>query len=317
MANTSDNKKTKIPSPEELEAMMVVPVWAVKLGVVLLQLLIYGLPTLAVVLPLLHFQQTWLRVCWILSSPLIFSLLFGAVAGLLSRPWQAGIIKGVFPRDLRFPVYAMRRLYGICWTSVYYFKPVYNIILNIPLFKAVTFRLFGYKGSLNFTAYPDAWIRDLPLLHIEEGSYVSNRSTLGTNICTTDGFIIVGSVTLNSSMVGHLSMLGTGVVLGERSEIGVGCMIGLKTKIGNHSVIDPGCIISHKIRIGNNVLVGAGSFIGSGTTISDHIIIPPVSMIPAGVTINTQSDLDKFLNQPITDNSWPIPPPPADGASKS
>jgi hypothetical protein len=50
------------------------------------------------------------------------------------------------------------------------------------------FRLFGYRGSMKFTVYPDTWIRDLPLLMFGEGAYVSNRATLRTNIVLSNGY---------------------------------------------------------------------------------------------------------------------------------
>ena len=111
----------------------------------------------------------------------------------------------------------MRRLYGICWTSVYYFKPVYGIILSIPWSKTIVFRLFGYKGALDISIYPDTWIRDLPMLRVESGAYIANRATLGTNINLVDGNTIIGNITLKKgSMVGHLTKVGMGVTHGER-----------------------------------------------------------------------------------------------------
>jgi hypothetical protein len=78
----------------------------------------------------------------------------------------------------------------------------------------MVFRLFGYRGSMNFTIYPDTWIRDLPLLKFEDGVYVSNRATLGTNMVLSNGFLLVGEITLRAkALVGHLAMLAPGVTL--------------------------------------------------------------------------------------------------------
>ncbi len=233
-----ENKRPAMPTQDELEAMMVVPAWLVQGGVFLLQWLIYGVPLVLLALPIFLVDSWVVKLLLLASSPLAYSIMFGITAGLLSRPFQAGIIKGVFPRDIRFPIYAMRRLYGICWTSVYYFKPVYGIILSIPWFKAIVFRLFGYKGSLNITIYPDAWIRDLPLLRIEDGAYIANRATIGTNICLRDGNILVGNVTIKkNSIMGHLSIIGIGATIGEGTEVGLDIAIGLHTKIGSNSTI--------------------------------------------------------------------------------
>lgn len=293
-----ENKRPSMPSPEELEAMMVVPAWMVHVGVFVLQWLIYGLPLVLLALPIIYLKAWVLKLLVLASAPLVYSLLFGVTAGILSRPFQAGIIKGVFPRDVRFPVYAMRRLYGICWTSVYYFKPVYGILLSIPWFKAVVFRLFGYKGSLKFNIAPDTWIRDLPLLKVEENAYAANRSTVGTNICLSNGNIIVGSVTLKKgSMVGHLAMIGVGVRLGENCEIGVGCMIGLKTDVGAQASIDPGCVISHRVKIGRNSKIGADSFLGNEVIIGDDLNIPSNTSIPDKAEVLTQEDVERWVRK--------------------
>ena len=81
---------------------------------------------------------------------------------------------GSFPRDLRAPLYRGRRLYGLCWTAVYYFTPVYWLFLTVPLLRRALFRLFGYRGQMDFTVYPDTWIRDLPLLEFGRGAYVGS-----------------------------------------------------------------------------------------------------------------------------------------------
>src|ERR1035438_4249910 len=60
----------------------------------------------------------------LLATPLLYTIGFVLTAGLLSLPFQSGIVAGRFPRDLRHPVCRKRRLYGLCWTSVYYFKPL-------------------------------------------------------------------------------------------------------------------------------------------------------------------------------------------------
>ena len=38
------------------------------------------------------------------------------------------------------------------------------------LYPRDVFRIFGYRGSMDFTIYPDTWIRDLPLLDFGEGA---------------------------------------------------------------------------------------------------------------------------------------------------
>lgn len=123
------------------------------------------------------------------SMPLIFLITFPLLAGCVSLIGQKGIIKGIFPRKPFHPIYLLRRIYGACWTQFFYFKPVYAFALAIPALRNSIFRLFGYRGSSEIVIYPDTWIRDLPLLKIGKGSYISNRATIGTNICLSDGNI--------------------------------------------------------------------------------------------------------------------------------
>lgn len=300
----AEKQQGKIPTPKEIEAMMVVPSWLTSYGVVLLQFIIYGLPLSSCALPFFFIQSIAIKILLLVISPIEYAFLFGFTAGLLSRPFQAGIIKGVFPRDVRFPVYAMRKCYGICWTSVYYFKPVYSIILSIPFLKAITFRLFGYKGSLNFIIYPDSWIRDLSILKIEKGVYISNRATIGTNMCLKEGDIIVLPVKLGyGSMIGHLAMIGPGVNIEDNVEISVGCSIGIKTNIGKNSKVGPCCAIHHRVRIGENVEVGAHVYIGNRVVIKDNLIIPNGTIIPNGETLNSQEDVRKYIS---SETNFPI-----------
>ena len=101
-----------------------------------------------------------------------------------------------------------------------------------PLRRCV-FRIFGYRGSLNFTVYPDTWIRDLPLLKLGNGAYIPNRATLGTDLVLTNGRILSDFITVeDGACVGHMSMLAPGVHVGRKAEVGVGCGIGIQTALG-------------------------------------------------------------------------------------
>jgi hypothetical protein len=56
-----------------------------------------------------------------------------------------------------------------------------NIILSTPSFEELFFRTFRYKYNLDFTIYPNCWIRDLPLPDIGEKCYLADGILLGTN----------------------------------------------------------------------------------------------------------------------------------------
>jgi acetyltransferase-like isoleucine patch superfamily enzyme len=240
--------------------------------------LIYGLPTAGALSLFRSAGRFQLPIG--LFIPIVWALTFLVLAGALSLPHQFSVRPGKFRRDVNDRMYFHRRLYGLCWTAVYYNKPVYFLCLSVPFFKRITFRLFGYRGSMKFTVYPDTWIRDLPLLHFEDGVYVSNRATLGTNIVLSNGFLLVDGITLRSNTsVGHLAMLGPGVQLESGAEVAVGSSVGIKTSLGPGAFVGPCCAIEHGVRLGENVAVGAHTYIGSASMVSSEVRLPAGSVI--------------------------------------
>lgn len=209
-----------------------------------------------------------------------WAVAFVLIAGALSLPHQFAVRPGKFRCDVRTRMYFHRRMYGLCWTAVYYNKPVYFLCLSIPFLKRITFRLFGYRGSMNFTIYPDTWIRDLPVLRFADGAYISNRATLGTNIILKNGFILVGGITLGEkALVGHLSMIGPGVNVERNAEIGVGSVLGINAEIEESAFIGPCSGIGHGARIGRRASLGHHSTIDSGAEVGEGVTLPACAKI--------------------------------------
>ena len=258
---------------------------------------IFGLP-LAATYALFNLCRNSLWV-WpvLLLAPLIYTVCFVMTAGGLSLPFQSGIIAGKFPRDLHHPVYRKRRFYGLCWTSVYYFKPLYYLCLSIPWLKWLLFRLFGYKGSMNFTIYADTWIRDLPLLSFGEGTYVSNRVTLGTNLALSNGQILVDKITCGrKSLVGHLALIGLGTQIGEEAEIAMRCEIGIRCQIGNGALVQPTSGINHHCKIGAKAIIGTRSHIDLAVQIGPGVKIPASAFVPGRTKVLTQQDANAIVS---------------------
>lgn len=236
-----------------------------------------------------------LRLIMLLVAPLLYAVLYLLIAALLSLPHQKAIVAGRFPRDVSHSVYFHRRLYGLCWTAVYYFTPIYHLALSLPFLKNLVFRLFGYKGDLAFTTYPDTWIRDLPLLKFGKGAYLSNKATIGTNIALADGSILVEAVTIEAeALIGHLVMLAPGTYIKRGAEVGVGTAIGLKTTVGEGVKINPGCSLEHGVKIGANAKIGSVTYIASAVSIAADIVIPGGVTIPARARIATQEEAQFF-----------------------
>jgi len=214
------------------------------------------------------------------TAPLLWVVSLVMVAGLLSRPHQRAIMPGTFPRSLSNPTYFHRRLYGVCWTALYYCTPAYHVCLSLRPLKALAFRLFGYRGALDFTVYPDTWIRDLPLLDLGSGAYVSNRATLGTNIVLANGRILVDRIVVGPrALVGHLTMLAPGVEIEEAAEIAVGCAIGVRVRVGPRAHIGGLCRVENGARIGAGANVGNCSFVASRSSVRAGQRVPPASVL--------------------------------------
>jgi carbonic anhydrase/acetyltransferase-like protein (isoleucine patch superfamily) len=242
--------------------------------------LIYGLPSV-VIWGGHQSLQGILAGVWIGVAPLSFATLFAVTAGLLSRLHVHAIKAGRFPRQLSHPTYSHRRLYGTCWTTLYYCKPIYFLVLSFPWLKQLVFRLFGYGGSLKFTIYPDTWIRDLPLLSLGTGSYIANRATLGTNMALANGTILVAPITIGEqAIVGHLAVLACGVSVGDHSEIGACAVIGINVKISPYASVSADVTLEHGVRVGHRASVQTCARVGLRASIDDHEIVDFGAVVP-------------------------------------
>lgn len=236
-------------------------------------------------------------------APICFSLVplsLVIIAGLLSLAHQKHVVEGRMIVDTAIPSYFHRRLYGLCWTSVYYSGPIYFILLSVPVLKTLTFRIFGYRGSMNFTFYPDTWIRDLPLLDFGEGSYLSNKATIGSNIITIRNqkkVIEVGRIKVGEhGLVGHLSAIAPGVEMGKESSIGICSGVGLKVVLSEKSVVGDYAVVDHGVAIESGASIGSASYVGR------RAVVCADDPVASGTTRNRkvrQSEIAENLLNPI------------------
>ena len=259
--------------------------------------LIYVVPVVAAFAPLFVTSSLGVKLTLLTAAPITFLLTFAAVCAILSAPFQRAIVPGAFPRQVSHYVYGPRRLYGLCWGAVFYFTPAYYVVVSIPFLRKALFRAFGYRGHDDVSIAPDAWIRDLPLLSLGEGTYIANKATMGTNMCLSDGTIIVERIrTGKGTMVGHLVMVAPGCVLGDHVEVGPGSGVGVRARLGNGTRIGSYCLINHGARLGESVHVGAMSYVGRRAVIGDGVKLPSGSNIPDGAKILTQEDAAQYLS---------------------
>jgi carbonic anhydrase/acetyltransferase-like protein (isoleucine patch superfamily) len=256
---------------------------------------IYGGALMAAGAPFLYAEASWQKMAALGVAPVIFMGVFVLNAGLLSMIGAKAVFPGKFKRDLKDPVYGPRRLYGACWTAVFYFSPVYFVFLSVPPLKKFLFRMFGYKGPVDFTIYPDTWVRDLTCLMLEPGAYIANKSTLGTNMCLADGTILVDRIKVGkNAIVGHMAMIAPGVKLRDGVEIGVGASTGVRCEMKENSKLGPCSILHHGVTVGENSDIGIHSYIGLRAKIGKDVRLPPGAFVPAGAHINTSEDYEKL-----------------------
>jgi carbonic anhydrase/acetyltransferase-like protein (isoleucine patch superfamily) len=258
--------------------------------------LICGVSAGAASAPVILAHRLFARLLGAVAAPAVFVVVYVFTAGGLARLTLGSIVAGKFARDLGHFIYGPRRLYAICWTAIYYCPPVYHAVLAVPALKHLTFRLFGYRGSTEFTTYPDTWLRDLPLLDIGEGAYLSNRATVSPNMCLQNGKILIAPVTIGAgAVVGHGTLVAPGVTIGKRTEIGVGGAIGIGVKIGDRVRVGHVVQFDHGAVIGSGCDIGSRAYIGRNTVIREDLVVPPGAVIPAKLDLRTQEEVAAVL----------------------
>lgn len=155
---------------------------------------------------------------------------------------------------------------------------------------------------MNFTVYPDTWIRDLPMLNIGKGAYLANRATLGTNLVLRGNEIYVDHISVGeNSIIGHLVIVGTGVKVGSNVEIGLRSSLGVQAIIEDGANIKPHVVISHKAVVGKNTIVGNCCLIGTGTIVGPNLNLPAGFLCPPKTELKTQEDVEHFFSSEISE----------------
>lgn len=199
------------------------------------------------------------------------------------------IVPGKVVRKPEDPLY-QKRLRYTHELRVFVYNPVFmNLILSNFELKELFFRTFGYKGNLDFTLYPNAWIRDLPLLDIGEKCYLADGILLGTNRVSIDQKIL---------RVDHVT-IGAHTIFDQQCAVGPGTTIGKDCIIGFQSRISAKCSIGDRVRLGEAVSVGSMSeigadvLIGQGSFISDLVTIEEGAVLPTQTRVPPKSHVDK------------------------
>jgi acetyltransferase-like isoleucine patch superfamily enzyme len=212
--------------------------------------------------------------------------IFEALEELNEPQFQAVVANmkpGNFKRIKMSKDYNDRLVYTKAFRKFIYNPAVMNEILSDAKLKEKFFRTFGYKGSLDFTIYPNCWLRDLPMLDIGRGTYLADGILLGTNQVSTDQTVLrVGKITIGERCVFDQDCkVGYNSNIGDDCIIGIQTAIGLKCRMGNNIKIGEATTIRHGVRIGNDVVIGSETQIGNFVVIEDGVEVPEFSRIPS------------------------------------
>lgn len=190
---------------------------------------------------------------------------------------------GQFERDSDSEDYRSRLIYTKQLRLFVYNPMIMNEILSDEEFKTLFFRTFGYEGNLQFTMYPNAWLRDLPLLNIGSDVYFGDGILLGTNQVSPDQRVIrVGTINIGSrSVFDQQCKIGYNTIIGNDCLFGIQCAVGIKSKIGTNVHLGGMTNVDHGTTIGDNVRIGSQSQIGSFCVIDEGVELPEFTRVPS------------------------------------
>jgi carbonic anhydrase/acetyltransferase-like protein (isoleucine patch superfamily) len=195
----------------------------------------------------------------------------------------SNIKAGSFKRESESRDYQDRLIYTRAFRKFAYNPAILNEIFSCAELKKSFFRTFGYKGALDFTIYPNCWLRDLPMLDIGSKTYLADGILLGTNQVSTDQKVLkVGTIKIGERCVFDQDCkVGYNSVIGDDCIIGIQTSIGLKCKMGNNVKLGEACTVRHGVSFGNDVIVGGETQIGNFCIIEDGVVIEEFSTIPS------------------------------------
>ena len=207
----------------------------------------------------------------------------------------ANIKAGQFERNPDSKDYQDRLVYTKVFRKFIYNPAILNEIFSDASLKESFFRTFGYQGALDFTIYPNCWLRDLPLLDIGSGTYLADGILLGTNQVSTDQKVLrVGTIKIGERCVfDQQCKLGYNSVIGDDCIIGIQTAIGLKCTMGNNVKVGEATTIRHGVTIGDNVQIGAETQIGNFCIIQEGVVIPEFTRIPSFSLVTSEGIFDR------------------------
>ena len=213
----------------------------------------------------------------------------------------ANIKAGRFPRRPEHPVYKDRLYYTQALRAYLYNPALLNIIFSDAPLKTLFFRTFGYQGPMDFTIYPNVWLRDLPLLHFGERVYLGDGLLLGTNQVSIDQ----ARLTVGPISIGADTVLDQQVALGYSSHIGASCHLGFRAGLGIHCVvgdnskIEETVVIGHGVQLGQSVTVKQRAHIGNMSVVDDGLTVEASQIVPPFSHVTAEGIFHRRTKQPV------------------
>lgn len=168
--------------------------------------------------------------------------------------------------------------------------PMMRRVLGDPLLKIWFFRVFGYRGELQFGMGQAIWFRDLPLLDIGRDAHLGYGMMLGTSQILPDGesvllrAIRIGARTFfnQHTVVEGGARIGADVSVGTRATIGADARIGAHAEIADQAVIGEETILGEGCRIGKGAVVGRAAIVDAGVEVAPGDEVPAHHRLTAG-----------------------------------
>jgi len=135
-------------------------------------------------------------------------------------------------------------------------------------------------------------------LNFENGVYIANKSSVATNMCLMDGYILVDKITMGEgASLGHASLVAPGTTLAQGVAIEAFVLSGVRNKFGENAKIGDRAALDHAVRVGKNSTVGSGACLSMRVSIGDNVKIPDCAHIHTGVRIKSQADADQYVSE--------------------
>ena len=207
----------------------------------------------------------------------------------------ANIKPGNFERNPESKDYNDRLVYTQEFRKFIYNPAVMNVILTHRELKLSFFRTFGYQGSIDFTIYPNCWLRDLPCLDIGKDTYLADGILLGTNQVSTDQKVLrVGKIKIGERCVFDQDCkLGYNSTIRNDCIIGIQTAMGLKTRMGYNVKIGESCRIRHGNRFGDNVILGSECQVGNFCIFEDGVELNEFTQVPSFSQVTMDGIFDR------------------------